>query len=49
MVIDRIGMAIRPIPGQRLVEIGPGLGGLTIPLVRAAGEPIGGNGRLAEV
>jgi len=38
MVIDRIVRAIRPIPGQRLVEIGPGLGALTIPLLRAAGE-----------
>lgn len=38
MVIDRIVMAIRPIPGQRLVEIGPGLGALTIPLLRATGE-----------
>ena len=38
MVIDRIVMAIRPIPGERLVEIGPGLGALTIPLLRASGE-----------
>lgn len=37
-VIDRIMAAIRPLPGQRLVEIGPGLGALTIPLLQAAGE-----------
>ena len=31
-VIDRIIRAIEPKPGERLVEIGPGLGAMTIPL-----------------
>ena len=31
-VIDRIIKAIAPKPGERLVEIGPGLGAMTIPL-----------------
>ena len=31
-VIDRIIRAIAPQPGERLVEIGPGLGAMTIPL-----------------
>ena len=31
-VIDRIVRAIAPQPGQRLVEIGPGLGAMTVPL-----------------
>jgi 16S rRNA (adenine1518-N6/adenine1519-N6)-dimethyltransferase len=31
-VIDRIIRAIAPRPGERLVEIGPGLGAMTIPL-----------------
>ncbi|MGN6527754.1 MAG: 16S rRNA (adenine(1518)-N(6)/adenine(1519)-N(6))-dimethyltransferase RsmA [Burkholderiaceae bacterium] len=31
-VIDRIIRAIDPQPGERLVEIGPGLGAMTIPL-----------------
>ena len=31
-VIDRIVRAIAPEPGERLVEIGPGLGAMTIPL-----------------
>ena len=31
-VIDRIIRAIGPQPGERLVEIGPGLGAMTIPL-----------------
>ena len=31
-VIDRIIRAIDPKPGERLVEIGPGLGAMTIPL-----------------
>ena len=34
-VIDRIVRAIDPQPGQRLVEIGPGLGALTGPLLQA--------------
>jgi 16S rRNA (adenine1518-N6/adenine1519-N6)-dimethyltransferase len=37
-VIGRIVAAIRPKPGDRLVEIGPGLGALTRPLLEAAGE-----------
>jgi 16S rRNA (adenine1518-N6/adenine1519-N6)-dimethyltransferase len=31
-VIDRIVAAIAPQPGERMVEIGPGLGAMTIPL-----------------
>ncbi|HWP94993.1 MAG TPA: 16S rRNA (adenine(1518)-N(6)/adenine(1519)-N(6))-dimethyltransferase RsmA [Gammaproteobacteria bacterium] len=37
-VIRRIVAAIAPAPGERLVEIGPGLGALTIPLLEAAGS-----------
>ena len=37
-VIARIVAAIRPMPGEPLVEIGPGLGALTRPLLQAAGE-----------
>jgi len=37
-VIDRIVHAIDPHPGERVVEIGPGLGALTGPLLKAAGE-----------
>jgi 16S rRNA (adenine1518-N6/adenine1519-N6)-dimethyltransferase len=36
-VIDRIIRAVKPMPGDRLVEIGPGLGALTTPLLQAAG------------
>jgi 16S rRNA (adenine1518-N6/adenine1519-N6)-dimethyltransferase len=36
-VIARIVKSIHPQPGQALVEIGPGLGALTAPLVAAAG------------
>lgn len=36
-VIARIVRAIAPRPGQALVEIGPGLGALTVPLLEAAG------------
>jgi len=36
-VISRIVRAIAPRPGQRLVEIGPGQGALTAPLLEAAG------------
>jgi len=36
-VIGRIVQAIAPQPGQRLVEIGPGEGALTLPLLRATG------------
>lgn len=37
-VIERIIEAIRPLPGQRMVEIGPGLGALTAPLLQAVGR-----------
>jgi 16S rRNA (adenine1518-N6/adenine1519-N6)-dimethyltransferase len=37
-VIDRIVRAIAPRPGETLVEIGPGLGALTVPLLERAGE-----------
>ncbi len=37
-VIERIVAAIRPLAGERLVEIGPGLGALTVPLLEAAGN-----------
>lgn len=36
--IGRILAAIAPRPGDRIVEIGPGLGALTAPLVAAAGR-----------
>jgi 16S rRNA (adenine1518-N6/adenine1519-N6)-dimethyltransferase len=35
--IERIAAAIDPRPGERIVEIGPGLGALTAPLVSRAG------------
>jgi len=37
-IIARILEAIDPRPGRRLVEIGPGRGALTAPLLNAAGE-----------
>ncbi len=37
-VIDHILAVIRPLPGEPWVEIGPGLGALTRPLLQAAGE-----------
>jgi 16S rRNA (adenine1518-N6/adenine1519-N6)-dimethyltransferase len=37
-VIERIVAAIAPRPGERIVEIGPGEGALTLPLLRAAGR-----------
>lgn len=37
-VIDRLLQTIDPRPGERLVEIGPGLGALTEALLTAAGE-----------
>lgn len=37
-VIERIVAAIAPQPGEHLVEIGPGEGALTLPLLRAAGR-----------
>ncbi|MEC9482300.1 MAG: 16S rRNA (adenine(1518)-N(6)/adenine(1519)-N(6))-dimethyltransferase RsmA [Halomonas sp.] len=36
-IISRIVRAIAPLPGQRLVEIGPGQGALTEPLLEEAG------------
>lgn len=36
--IDRIVMAVNPQPGDRLVEIGPGQGAITFPLLRRHGE-----------
>jgi len=36
--IERIVAAIEPRPGDRIVEIGPGLGALTAPLVERAGS-----------
>lgn len=37
-VIDLIIQSINPEPGQTLVEIGPGLGALTLPLLKKAGK-----------
>lgn len=37
-VIERIVAAIAPQPGDRVVEIGPGEGALTLPLLKAAGH-----------
>lgn len=37
-VISRIVAAIDPQPGQQLLEIGPGLGALTLPLLQAVGN-----------
>ncbi len=37
-VIDKIVAAIDPKPGERIVEIGPGLGALTIPLLERLGR-----------
>jgi len=37
-VIDRIVAAIAPRPDDRIVEIGPGEGALTLPLLKAAGR-----------
>ena len=33
-VVERIVAAIRPQPGERFIEIGPGLGALTLPLLQ---------------
>ncbi|MDQ7015476.1 MAG: rRNA adenine N-6-methyltransferase family protein, partial [Gammaproteobacteria bacterium] len=38
MVIDRIVRAVSPKKGQRLVEIGPGLGALTLPILQQLGR-----------
>ena len=50
-VIDRIIRAIDPQPGERLVEIGPGLGAMTLPLVAAprGGARIGSDVILASL
>jgi 16S rRNA (adenine1518-N6/adenine1519-N6)-dimethyltransferase len=37
-ILRRIVDAIAPRPGQRIVEIGPGEGAMTLPLLRAAGK-----------
>lgn len=37
-VIARIVAAVKPLPGQRLVEIGPGEGALTVPLLESGAE-----------
>ncbi|HEX5513609.1 MAG TPA: 16S rRNA (adenine(1518)-N(6)/adenine(1519)-N(6))-dimethyltransferase RsmA [Gammaproteobacteria bacterium] len=37
-IIDRMARAIAPQPNDRLIEIGPGLGALTRPLLQAAGR-----------
>ena len=37
-IIERIVRAVDPQPGERLVEIGPGQGALTLPLLRRHGE-----------
>ena len=37
-VIERIVAAIAPQPGDHIVEIGPGEGALTLPLLRVAGQ-----------
>ncbi len=36
-IIDRIVRAVNPQPGERLVEIGPGHGAITLPLLRRHG------------
>jgi 16S rRNA (adenine1518-N6/adenine1519-N6)-dimethyltransferase len=37
-VIERIVQAVHPLPGQALVEIGPGQGSITVPLLKACGR-----------
>lgn len=37
-IIGKIVAAIRPLPGEHLVEIGPGHGAITLPLLEAAGS-----------
>ena len=37
-IIDEIVRAIAPLPGQRMVEIGPGLAAMTQPLVERVGQ-----------
>lgn len=38
LIIGKIVQAINPQPGERLVEIGPGQGAITLPLLQAAGR-----------
>lgn len=38
VIIGRIISAIHPLPSEVLVEIGPGQGAITVPLLRAAGK-----------
>jgi len=38
IVIDKIVHAVNPQPGDLLLEIGPGLGAITLPLLRRAGR-----------
>lgn len=37
-VIERIVAAIAPLPGEKMVEIGPGRGAMTLPLLQITGE-----------
>ncbi|HLM52989.1 MAG TPA: rRNA adenine N-6-methyltransferase family protein, partial [Pseudoxanthomonas sp.] len=37
-IVDMIVLAIDPKPGDHLVEIGPGQGAITLPLLRKHGE-----------
>ena len=37
-MVEQIIAAIRPQPGERIVEIGPGLGALTLPLLQRLGH-----------
>jgi len=37
-IIQRIIQSINPKPGERLIEIGPGLGALTCPILKMVGE-----------
>ena len=37
-IIDKIVLAVKPAPGDFLVEIGPGQGAITFPLLKKHGE-----------
>ena len=37
-VVEKIVLAVDPQPGDRLVEIGPGQGAITFPLLRRHGS-----------
>jgi 16S rRNA (adenine1518-N6/adenine1519-N6)-dimethyltransferase len=39
-ILNRIADSLDPVPGETVLEIGPGLGGLTAPLVKRAGRLI---------